>query len=337
MSLPLASQLGVEYLFQGRLRGSQERLRFYLNFTHVQSGEQVWSNSFEVTQGSMFDQEDAIVAWLHDSVVGFFSPPSDCETGSPEAELEAAFKEYRFADASSIARVRDRLEQLVKRHPDFYPAYGRLALASADAVRFETGGHPDFTRALDLARTSLEQCPEDPYGHLALAKIALNSGRADWEKGLEHLNAAFRIAPQCLQVNAWRAFYEVQSGKPDMAIQRLQYLLPHHPESVMLLGVLSMGYLSLGQFMKAQEPAERMLRLRPDDTLGRYLVFMADVAGGNRERALRFASFLRRKHKELANEGRRDLLLEAQIYVGQGTRRSDHVISRRSAVGARNR
>lgn len=317
ISLSEAEDLGADYLLESKVRGTHQRLRLYLSFIKVQGGEQVWSETLETAGESSFDLEDACVTWLLGMVNEYFrSQPNEGEQANQEDSLADALANYRSGDLASLTSTRSQLESILARHPDFGLAHGRLASVLVDSLRFErTSRQILLARAHEHADRSVALSPDQPFGYLAKSKACVSAGQADWSGALQYLAQAFKADPGDLEVNSWRALFDAQTGQPDRAVQRARALLRHDPESVEMLTALSVGSLCQGEFHTALESAEKILRLRRCDSFGMCLVFYADVCLGSTERALRFASFLRRQNDQTREQGGFDPILESLLFI----------------------
>ena len=112
-----------------------------------------------------------------------------------------------------------------------------------------------------------------------------------------------------------QVLYDIETGRPEMSVKRAEKLLEQSPNELMVLPVMSLGSLCAGRFHNALEWGERLLRSRPQDSLGLCLVFYSDLYLGKIERALLFAAYLRKQLREAKNEGRDDPLLEALVLL----------------------
>jgi tetratricopeptide (TPR) repeat protein len=250
--------------------------------------------------------------------------------GSAQREIEKIVSELWVGDFHSLTQSLAEMEALLGRYTESAALYGRIANLLITASSFH-GAEMDETlrdRAIECARRALELDDSEPFAHLALAKSLVRSREADWGRALEHWKESFKRAPGELWVQVFRAFYDIETGRPEMSVKRAEKILEQSPDELMVLPVMSLGSLCAGRFHKALEWGERLLRSRPQDSLGLCLVFYSDLYLGKVERALLFAAYLRKQRREASDEGRHDPLLEALVLLADCFERPENAAAR---------
>jgi tetratricopeptide (TPR) repeat protein len=120
----------------------------------------------------------------------YFSQALQCYQLAMEYDPENPRWPYYLASVhqmmGGVQPVAELLERCVELAPDYRPA----RLKHAD-MHFKTGHEEE---AVASYRLLLELAPDDPYGHLGLARIALDSNQ--WETAEAHLERAIESDPE---------------------------------------------------------------------------------------------------------------------------------------------
>ncbi len=306
----------AQYLLKIDLQRLDAGIKVRFHLIELKTGEEVVCKALEVRE-HLHLVEDKCAHFVGESVTAHFESRLKGPDDTAEQEMEKIFAELWVADFHSLTHSLAEMEALLVRHTNSAALYGRVSSMLIDASTYYGAEEKEElrSRAIDCARKSLELDDSEPFAYLALAKSEIRLREANWERALEHWKDAFRRAPGDLWVHTFRAFYDIETGRPEMGIRRAEKLLEQSPDDLMLLSALSLSNLCAGRFHKALEWGERLLRLRPQDSLGLCLVFYSDLCLGKIERALIFAAYLKKQLQEVKTEGREDPLLEALVLL----------------------
>ena len=305
-----------DYLLRIDLRRLEEGIKVRFHLVDTKADREVVRKVLEV-RDKLHLAEDQCAHFVGEAFTSHFERGRKGLNGSPQEDIEKIVSELWFGDFHSLTQSLSEMEALLGRYTESAALYGRVANLLITASSFH-GAEMDETlrhRSIECARRALEIDESEPFAHLALAKSLVRLREADWERALEHWKESFKRAPGELWVQTFRAFYDIETGRPEMSVKRAEKLLEQSPDELMVLPVMSLGSLCAGRFHKALEWGERLLRSRPQDSLGLCLVFYSDLYLGKIERALLFAAYLRKQLREAKDEGRDDPLLEALVLL----------------------
>jgi serine/threonine protein kinase len=321
----------TDFLVKLKLSRLDVGIKSELRILDLKSGSTLTHQSLDI-QDEMHIIEDKCAEWVGSAITQYFQAlvAPDEDDSSIEQQLEMLVEDCWVGNFESLNQTLEQMESLAGRFTESAPLYGRLANLLLDAsTYFGPVEHPELrAKALEYAESSLTLDPKEPFGHLAMAKSCLRMRGADWEKALEHWKEAFRQAPGDLWIHIWRGFYDLEVGRPEMCIRRAQKLLEQAPEDLCLFTLLSLGHLSAGRFHASLESGERILRIRPQDSVGLAMVFLSDLFLGKVERALLFATFLRKQLHEIRGTEREDPTLEALVLLAECFENPDGVKGR---------
>ena len=318
-----------DYLLKIDLVRLEEGVKVRFHLLDLKTDREVVCRVLEV-RDQLHLVEDKCAHFVGEAVTSHFESRLKKPAESAQEEIEKIVSELWVGDFHSLTHSLTEMEALLGRYTESAALYGRVANLLITASSFH-GADADETlrhRAIECARRALELDGTEPFAHLALAKSLVRLREADWAQALEHWKESFKRAPGELWVQVFRAYYDIETGRPEMSVKRAEKLLEQSPDELMVLPVLSLGSLCSGRFHEALEWGERLLRSRPQDSLGLCLVFYSDLYLGKVERALLFAAYLRKQLSEAKREGREDPLLEALVLLADCFERPKSAIAR---------
>lgn len=325
VSLDLATELEADYVFTSKIRRSGETVRFNLSLVSMDSAEQIWSEHLDLKSNNDFEIEDRCVEWLDSCVEEQFEPKNTTvQQRSWFGDLKIILKKCLTGDRNCLAEATDSLSALTDRHPDQPELHGHLANFLLLRGQRSQQEYDKFRApAMQHAMRCLELDPDCHLGYLAQARSLIGPTNADWAGAEKMWRVAFSKAPTSVDVNVWRASFDVLRGCTARGMLRAEKVLENEPDAPGCLSILALAHLSKGCPQHASEIANRILRSRADDTLGLAVVFVSDLMLGQMEEAARFSRFLDRQLQRARSEGIRDFLLEPLLFVAQAVQDPD--------------
>ncbi|MDQ8729814.1 winged helix-turn-helix domain-containing protein [Bradyrhizobium sp. LHD-71] len=265
----MARELDVQYVLEGSLEETCERLRITAQLTEAISGTQLWAERFDINPVDLPAARDDIRMMIVGSFIGVGSPLNKAEQQramrkSPDAltardlyyRSEAEY--YKF-NRMANEQARALLERFLVLDPGSVAAHSLLArvhLCDAQFFRPECRA-----QSLDLAhkeaRTSVELDPMDYRGHWVLGAVLRQRGDSDvamaeYERALDlNQNNPGTLAE-------WGEFLSL-SGRADQAvpqIQRAMTLKRFHPD--WYIRALDRAYYNARQYEEAIRLGKRL-------------------------------------------------------------------------------
>lgn len=294
----LGDRLGVRYLVDGSFADEGRRLTIRCRLVEVQSGRQVWQESFRSDGEDVVDLYEAMTAAIAAAM----------EPRLLRAEVERvlrkgtasldAFDCYLRALPGYYSRTPNGngaaiafLETALQRDPHFVLA--RALLARCIATTIWLGVEPDDAagraRALTLTREALAGDRSDPQV-LALCGHLLSVIGGEHDEGGALLDLSLRLNPNGAE--AWRlgAWVSVWGGDVAQALSRVdqaEKLDPLSPLQADLHAVRAAALFYAGRCGEAVAVARRSLASVPEATTPRRYLVAALMCVGARDEARR--------------------------------------------------
>ena len=253
----IASELGVQYLIEGSVHKSDNRVRVTAQLIDALSGHHLWAQQYERQWNDIFALQDDITQHIVANIT------------SNEGPLEEAIR----------ARVKQKA-------PTDLRAYDYLLLGR-EHLLLET--EEDNARARELFQKAVEVDPSYSLGHAWLAwtyHVDVSFGWADEpillvDKALHHAQKAVELdnteADAHWVLGAVLAFF---GGQPEVAVAEYERALSLSPNNADLLAEYGWSMPRLGRAGDGVDSIEKAIRLNPvhPDWYGEALMHALYVA-----------------------------------------------------------
>jgi adenylate cyclase len=264
----IARELGVEYVLEGSVRRSGQRVRITAQLIDAASGKHVWAERYDRELVDIFAVQDEVTS----NIVGTLAVELEGESLS-RAQLKApenvqAYehwlrgKRLTFQMGKHILEARRHFERAAEADPSFSRAHSGLALSyQMEALDFPL---PDDFRAahesaFQWAQRALALDETNHQAHLALAYAYLY--RPDCEQAKKHIERAIKLNPSDGETLAHGAYILAAVGEPERAVKFGEAALrlnPHYPDWYL-------GLLSTALFLMRDYSAALALRMKAPD------------------------------------------------------------------------
>ncbi len=201
-----AAILGADYLVEGTVNRSGERLRIGVNLVDA-TGRSLWSARYDDKLDDLFDLQDRIAAQVAGQLpvnlrsaeisrIGNGAAPTDPVRALVLRALPHLWIHKRDENAQAIALLTRALDL----NPDHVPAlaYKAWALAQKPSYLWSDDPATDRAEALSLAHRAAERVGDDPPSLVAIS-AAYSMALADTAPALSFARRALKLDPN----NAW--------------------------------------------------------------------------------------------------------------------------------------
>jgi len=258
--------LGADYLLEGTLRRSANRIRLTTSLTDIRDGRQIWAERYDRELADVFDVQDELVHAVVATLSGRLEARQiESTLRKPTNSLDAydlylkALQFERRYDMSHFHEGRAMLTEAVKLDPSFARAHALLAYYT-----FATGWYGNVNdeglnnNALELAKRAVELDPDDSDCYAKLGITYLNCGEHD--QAAFYLKKARSMNPH--DPNVWNhlAWYYTSIGQHETALAYLdqhEAVEPYPPSWHWELK--GEAYFGLGRYQDAVTAYKRMV------------------------------------------------------------------------------
>jgi len=241
----LGRKLGVEFLMQGSLRRSGERVRSSAQLVRVADGTLLWADSYEhtLTPEDIFSVQDDIASKVVAAVASFSTGAITRQKlsqarGKPPRALSAyectiRTNEMMLAGFSADTHLASRtcLEATVETEPDYAGAWAMLAWVHTLEYSQDMNKRPGLDPrelALSAARRAIALAPANPIARFAMARASYLA--RDLEVFYSEAEHALRLNPHepflLGNIGNWLAF----SGRWDEGVAMVRKAIALNPK-----------------------------------------------------------------------------------------------------------
>ena len=172
----LATDLGVHFVVEGRIRRMGGRMRISCQLVDAASGEYVWAEHFDCDEKDMFDVQDELVRTIVGTLIGRLKAAgAEKARHKPPANLAAYECVLRgnalpMGDIAAEAEARQWYERAIEVDPTYGRAHAKLA-HYMQLEWFRDMGPSDalLDEAHDIAKKALALAPNDPVCSISWA------------------------------------------------------------------------------------------------------------------------------------------------------------------------
>jgi adenylate cyclase len=268
----VARELNVQYVLEGSVRRSGDRLRVSPQLIEAVTGNHIWAERYDRPVRDVFDVQDDITKEI---VLALSVELTDAErarvfggsTRSLEAWLAAmrGFNHWAEGSPKGIREARTHFERAVSFDPNYMIAWAFIGWTHYTEVRFGFSADPraSLAKAAELAEKCIAMSPEDPQAHGIRAGVWVVQGR--FEDAIKECEIAIAGAPS--DAYLWCVFGRVlicagNAARGEQAMREAMQLNPFHPSYYR--GILGNALEELGRNSEAIDVLTESVRREPD-------------------------------------------------------------------------
>ena len=305
----IAQELDVDYVLEGSVRKSGNRIRVAAQLIDADSGAHLWAQNYDRQLTDIFELQDDITQSVTAAIEPQLMAAEGLRTQKRSPEDLSAWQLVmrglthlgRMNKNESMAAI-ELLRSAVRQYPDYGPAHSLLAfvLLVSQHVGWTTGGtgyqfSDDLKReAATLARRALQLDYDDPWAHYALGNYCFTERRTE-EAVLEYLKAIdlnpnFAIAYGSLGRSL---VFDGQSEDAVNYFQKALRMSPHDPLIAIFYSGMGTAHYYAHRYDKAIEWSRKSIRERPGYTAAHRILCASLAMAGRTEDVEAAAATLR--------------------------------------------
>jgi len=293
----VARRLHVDWILEGSVRRSGDKLRIVAQLTDAKNGYQVWSESFDRTSSDIFSIQGEIAG----AIVNRLAPTVGRRLGvasqaaarmSPDPDtydiyLQARFEWHRRTELS-LRKSADLFEQVVARDPRYARAWAGLADAYAVIAFYDyLAPRVAFPRADSAARHAILLDPTlaAPYATLAYVDTYYHW---DWAAAEHGFHRAIELEPTNSTAHQWYGNLLTGRGRFDEAECEMRLAAEVDPLSMIAHSAIGWALIFSNQTDRAIQQLQSALQLDSKFQVTHYWMALAVEQAGRPAEAIPF-------------------------------------------------
>jgi TolB-like protein/Tfp pilus assembly protein PilF len=289
----VARELGAQYVVEGSVQKTEDRVRITAQLIDAKTGHHVWSDTYDRELKDIFALQDEITIKIMGAVgMKLIDGEQYGEVYPPAGSLEV-FKKimkahgylFRMNKEDNIL-ARQELEEAIALDPEYSILYSALALSHLLDLWFQSSESPviSFAQASNNIKKALELDDEDYLAHLSLSQLYLL--RKEHDKAIATLERAIAINPNGADAYSQLGMTFNAVGEHEEGIKLINKAIRLNPIAPdMYQNNLGYAYLSLGRYEDSIEVYKNVARRSPDNLFAHIGLTTAYSASGREEEA----------------------------------------------------
>ena len=269
----VAEELGVQYVLEGSLQRSGDKLRITAQFIDALKGRHLWAAQYDLKMKDLFQLSDEVTSKILMSVYVKL-------TGAEEAQLhrrkgpkntESLLKAFEVVAAmrgmnpKDNAQAKRLAEELTAMDPEFSSGYSLLARAYFMDVLLGSSNSPkeSLAKALELAQKAVAMDEFNPNNYNTLGYVFSLMRKQD--QALVEFEKASELCPSCSDPYMYIGYIQYCMDETDKAIASLQTALRLNPYPPNYYYVhFGNAYRHLGKYDEAISWYNKALQISPN-------------------------------------------------------------------------
>jgi adenylate cyclase len=235
----VAEDLGVQYILEGSVQRSKDRIRINVQLIDAITGRHLWVERYDKELNDLFAVQDEVTRQIVATLAtesGRLAKAWQERTARKGTESLNAYElDLRGWEAigpwtkEAFARADKLLEEAIAADPEYARPYANLALILVWQVYAGLSESPDesITRARDLAKEAIARDDAESWGHWALGTVYLKQGLHD--QAVAEYERALELNPNDADVLVESAWPLAWSGRPEEGIENAKTAMRLNP------------------------------------------------------------------------------------------------------------
>jgi TolB-like protein/tetratricopeptide (TPR) repeat protein len=288
----IGQQLNVRNILDGSVRRENNRVRIAVQLINVESGFNIWSESFDSELGSVLGVQQSIARSIVDALRIQLAPDTEeyfdkALTVNPDAfdlYLRGRYHWARFSEGGFRQSI-DAFQRAIVADPDFAPPHAGLATVYSFMGYFGLM-EPGDAYALSFREANTALALDSQSSEALIARgMAWLTYKWDWDHARDDLTRALELSPNFSQAHWALSLYE-SVVDPSAGLDAALKALSLDPLSLPITNAVAMRYFSLGKLGEAEKTAERMIDLDPDFAPAHWVMGLVHMFNGRYDAAI---------------------------------------------------
>src|SRR6476661_4283360 len=262
--------LGVATLLEGSVRRVGNRVRVNVQLINTENDEHLWAEDYDRELTDVFAIQTDLARKIANELQAKLSPSEKAQFERKPTENGEAYLAFvqahdlscTFEDFEKLKQGEQLFERALNLDPDFALAVARYSQLESWIVHTFDPTSARREKARTLAERALQLQPDLPEAHLARG-VSYYYGDNNYDAALKEFEIAQRGLPNESEIYLYIGAIQRRQGKWAESTANLEKAVSLNPKDAWPLQNLSLNYLMLRNFAKANEAIDRAIALNP--------------------------------------------------------------------------
>jgi TolB-like protein/DNA-binding winged helix-turn-helix (wHTH) protein/tetratricopeptide (TPR) repeat protein len=286
----IAKKLHVDHVLEGSVQSSAKGLRITAELIRTDSGQYLWSKTYDRAADDTFSVEDEIAGDVASALTHTaLAPRASAQSCGLSGPANSLLLQGRYLGRRNTPAERERSIELYRQalalEPDCARAWAWLSTAyGVQAANHWTAADEGFERARDAALHALRLDPLEPDAHAALAYV-LEFHDWNWKEADSELKRALALDGADARVLSMNGHLAIDLGQTDRALAFYRRAVEQDPLSPGAVGGLAAALWVSGHAADAEALYRQAAALSP--ARSRTVIGLLELDRGDSTAALR--------------------------------------------------
>ena len=263
-------ELGVQYVIEGSVRKSGNRVRITAQLVETQAGKHVWAQRYDRELDDIFELQDEVTKVIVGIIPGRLDVAETQRSARKAPEEMIAYDHYlrglykynlgqtQAGGHKELQRATDLFGEAIELEPDFAAAHTYLALTGFNQFIYGNAGKDTLQDALESARTAMMLDPNDNSAPVVLGLILIFLGRE--VVGIPELEQALALNKNNAELQYWSGYALTFVGRPSTGKTHIEEAIRLDPFNNHYYLGLGFALYLCGQFEETVETLRKVVR-----------------------------------------------------------------------------
>lgn len=265
-------ELGVQYVIEGSVRKSGNRVRITAQLVETQAGKHIWAQRYDRELNDIFELQDEVTKVIVGIIPGRLDVAETQRSARKAPEEMTAYDHYlrglhRFhlgqtltlgSGFEELERAKDLFREAIELEPGFAGAHTYLALTGFNQFIYRAAGKDALQDALESVRTAMILDPNDNSAPVVLGLILIFLGRE--VEGIPELEQALALNKNNAELLYWSGYALTFAGRPGSGLTHIEEAIRLDPFNNHYYLGLGFAHYLCGQFEEAVEALRKIVR-----------------------------------------------------------------------------
>lgn len=263
-------ELGVQYVIEGSVRKSGNRVRITAQLVETQTGNHIWAQRYDRELIDIFEVQDEVTRAIVGIIPGRLDVAEARRSARKVPEEMKAYDMYLrglqifthsqdfAANREELQRAKELFREAIKFEPGYARAHTYVALSLFNEYFNRYAGVDVLQEALTSVKTSIALDPTDNFAPAVLGLILIYLGRDD--DGVTELTQALQLNSNNAVLLYWAGFALSFVGHSDSAVTHIKEAIRLDPFNKYNYIGLGFAFYLNGQFDDAVTAFRKIVR-----------------------------------------------------------------------------
>jgi TolB-like protein/DNA-binding winged helix-turn-helix (wHTH) protein/Flp pilus assembly protein TadD len=288
----IGKELNADYLVQGSVRRSSDRVRITVQLIQAQNQTALWTESYDRELKDILAVQDSVVQSIASQIHIALTEEQKTRLANPRQTRPDAYEAYlkgRYywnkRTADGMQKAEHYFQQAIDSDPTYAAAYSGLADCNSGLTWHGFKSPADaLPRAYAAARKAVEIDPQSAEAHASLGLVL--SHRWDWAGAEAEFRHALDLDPQYANAHHWYADYLSIKSRHNEALAEASRAQELDPLNLMISTWVALRYYQAHDYTHAIEQARNSVELDSNFAAAHLLLGESYLQAGSHSESL---------------------------------------------------